>query len=158
LDKNYWINRLNLQHHPEGGYYHEIYRSNEKVNHEGMDKSTATSIYYLIESDAKSFCHRLKSDELWYYHQGSSVALYMIDEEGKWSVSICGPHEGENLTVVIPKNHWFGARVVSPESYSLVSCVVSPGFEFSGFEMIDRNELIELFPQHKEEILKYTLR
>lgn len=158
MDKHYWINKLGLQHHPEGGYYKEIYRSDENVHHKGQSKSTATSIYYLIDSETKSFCHRLKSDELWYHHQGASVTLYMIDTNGNWSVQICGPNEGENLTVLIPKNVWFGARVTDPDSFTLVSCVVSPGFEFADFEMIDRNELIKIFPQHKEEILKYTLK
>jgi predicted cupin superfamily sugar epimerase len=158
VDKQYWINRLELQHHPEGGFYQEIYRCKENVLHNGQIKSACTSIYYLIESETKSFCHRLKCDELWYHHQGASVALYLIDEYGSWSMKICGAGEGENLTVLIPQNTWFGARVMDPESFSLVSCVVSPGFEFADFEMIDRNELINLFPQHKEEILQYTLK
>lgn len=158
MEKQYWINRLKLQHHPEGGFYKEIYRSDESVDHGGIMKSTATSIYYLLDSETKSFCHRLKSDELWYHHQGASVALYMIDESGNWSLQTCGPNEDESLTVLIPKNVWFGARVIDPDSFTLVSCVVSPGFEFSDFEMIDRNELIEMFPQHKEQILQYTLK
>jgi uncharacterized protein len=158
VDKHYWINRLELQHHPEGGFYKEIYRCDEMMEHQGRPKSTATSIYYLIDSETKSFCHRLKSDELWYHHQGSGVALYMIDESGNWSVQICGTGEGENLTVLIPKNVWFGARVIDGDAFTLVSCVVTPGFEFVDFEMIDRNELIEKFPQHKEEILRYTLK
>ncbi len=135
-----------------------MYRCTSSIEHNGQTKSASTSIYYLIESNTKSFCHRLKSDELWYYHQGASVAVYMIDEAGNWSVSVCGPNEGENLTVLIPQNTWFGARVMAADSYALVSCVVTPGFEFADFEMIDRNELIQLFPQHKEEILKYTLK
>jgi len=157
-DKTTWIEHLNLQVHPEGGYYKEIYRSNELINSDKyQNRATATSIYYLLDSETKSFCHRLKADELWYYHGGASVTLYLIDANGTWSLITCGPNEGEELCIIIPKNTWFGARVLEPSSFVLVSCVVSPGFEFSDFEMIDRNELIELFPQHKEGILKYTL-
>jgi predicted cupin superfamily sugar epimerase len=158
LDKNYWINRLDLQVHPEGGFYKEIYRSDVKVNNtRGQQRIASTSIYYLLDADTKSFCHRLQSDEIWYYHAGAPVTLYLIDEAGNWSLKICGPGEGEELSVLIPKNTWFGARVTQPDSFVLVSCIVSPGFDFTDFEMIDRNELIELFPQHKEGILKYTL-
>jgi predicted cupin superfamily sugar epimerase len=160
-DKNYWISRLELQVHPEGGFYKEIYRSEIAVNltSDTHQKRTAsTSIYYLLDAETKSFCHRLQSDEIWYYHAGAPVTLYLIDEAGNWSLKICGPNEGEELAVLIPKNTWFGARVTEPHAFVLVSCVVSPGFDFNDFEMIDRNELIEMFPQHKEGILQYTLK
>lgn len=162
MDKQYWIQRLQLQVHPEGGYYREVYRGKEKITPAdqpaGTIRSSSTSIYYLLDADTKSFCHRLKSDEIWYYHTGASVTLYMIDESGNLTVHVCGPNENEQLSVVIPKNTWFGARVLTPNGFVLVSCVVSPGFEFVDFEMIDRNELIEMFPKHKEAILKYTLK
>lgn len=162
MDKHYWIQRLQLQVHPEGGFYREVYRGDDKITPEnqpaGTPRSSYTSIYYLLDSDTKSFCHRLKSDELWYFHSGSAVTLYLIDEIGNLEVKVCGPNENEELSVLIPKNTWFGARVLQHNGFVLVSCMVSPGFEFVDFEMIDRNELIEKFPQHKETILKYTLK
>lgn len=160
MDKNHWIERLELQVHPEGGFYKEIIRSDEMVNTvDGniQQRPSYTSIYYLLDSETKSFCHRLKSDEMWYYHSGAPVTLYLIDEAGNWSLKTCGPGDGEELSILIPKNTWFGARVTEPNSFVLVSCMVSPGFTFTDFEMIDRNELIEMFPQHKEGIIKYTL-
>jgi predicted cupin superfamily sugar epimerase len=160
MDKNYWIKQLNLQVHPEGGYYREVFRSAELINTVNgniQQRPSYTSIYYVLDAETKSFCHRLKSDEIWYYHQGNPVTLYLIDEKGNWSIQICGPGSDESLSVLIPKNTWFGARVTGQDTFVLVSCVVAPGFEFSDFEMIDRNELIEMFPQHKEGILKYTL-
>jgi len=91
MDKNEWIKHLNLHPHPEGGYYRELYRSKDFVNAndvETIEKRAAyTSIYYLIDSDTKSFCHKLKSDELWYFHLGSPVSIYMIDESGNWSLT-----------------------------------------------------------------------
>jgi predicted cupin superfamily sugar epimerase len=158
-DKNYWIQKLELQVHPEGGYYREIFRSDEMVNSDShQQKAAYTSIYYLLDSETKSFCHRLKSDEVWYYHKGASVTLYLIDESGNWEIKVCGPNENEDLSVIIPKNTWFGARVANLDSFVLVSCMVSPGFDFNDFEMIDRNELIEMYPQHKDGIIKYTLK
>lgn len=161
MNKNYWIEKLQLQVHPDGGYFKEIYRSKDiivSLNYDVIQqRSASTSIYYLLDSETKYFCHKLKSDEVWYYHQGTSVTLYLIDEEGNWSIKVCGPDENEYLAVLIPQNTWFGARVMEPNSFVLVSCLVSPGFEFTDLEMADRNELIEMFPQHKEEIIKYTL-
>lgn len=158
IDKNYWIQKLQLQVHPEGGYYKEILRSEDLINSEQHNqKSLYTSIYYLLDSETKSFCHRLKSDEIWYYHSGAPVTLYLIDPKGNWSIKVCGPNENEDLSIIIPKNTWFGARVTQSDSFVLVSCMVSPGFDFNDFEMIDRNELIEMFPQHKDGIIQYTL-
>ncbi len=159
MEKNEWINRLELQVHPEGGYYREIYKSTHIIPSSSGDqqRASSTSIYYLLDSETKSFCHKLKSDEIWYYHVGAPVTLYLIDEQGNWSIRVCGPGEGEELSVLIPKNTWFGARVMQSNSFVLVSCMVSPGFEFSDLEMADRNELITMFPQHKEAIIKYTL-
>lgn len=161
MEKNYWIERLQLQVHPEGGFYKEIYRSNDIVDSTnqlvGEKRPSSTSIYYLLDSDTKSFCHKLKSDEIWYFHAGKSVTLYLIDEKGNWSIKICGPNEGEELCVLIPQNTWFGARVMESNSFTLVSCMVSPGFQFTDLEMADRNELIEMFPKHKDAIIKYTL-
>lgn len=158
-DKNYWIEKLHLQPHPEGGYYAENYRSQLLVTSDSFEqpRAAATSIYYLLDSDTKSFCHRLKCDELWYYHGGSAVSIYMIDAEGNWQVKTVGPNEEDEWAVLIPANTWFGARVMEPNSFVLVSCVVTPGFEFPDLEMADRNEMIEKYPQHKEGIIKYTL-
>lgn len=161
MNKNDWIKRLELQVHPEGGYYKEIYRSKDIINssnsHINEQRPSSTSIYYLLDSETKSFCHKLKSDEIWYYHLGASVTLYLIDQNGNFSIKICGSGKEEEPSVLIPKNTWFGARVMQPNSFVLVSCMVSLGFEFADFEMADRNELISMFPQHKEAIIKYTL-
>jgi predicted cupin superfamily sugar epimerase len=159
-DKSFWIDKLQLRPHPDGGFFTENYRSKDLVAgiSSGMaNHNASTSIYHLYASETKSFCHKLDSDELWYYHYGSSITIYMIDAQGNFTVKICGPGDEEDLAVLVPKNNWFGARVFDPNSYSLVSCNVAPGFEYTDFQMMDRNELIEQFPQHKEAILFYTL-
>ena len=160
-DKSYWIKKLKLQPHPEGGYYVENYRNLDLVDAvpDGLEKphNASTSIYHLLDSDMKSFCHKLSADEMWYYHVGSPVTIFMIEAGGNFKVKVCGPGENEDLAVLVPKNTWFGARVFEENSFVLVSCNVAPGFEFTDFEMSDRNELIRKYPQHKEAILKYTL-
>ena len=77
----YWIQNLKLQPHAEGGFYREIFRSSVDVDQKhlpvGYDGSRrlATSIYFLLRSGDVSRFHRLKSDELWYYHAGSGLKL-----------------------------------------------------------------------------------
>jgi predicted cupin superfamily sugar epimerase len=84
-----WIKKLELILHPEGGYYKQIYSSKlqiERMKDNGSDnwkRSLSTSIYFLLRSGDVSKFHKLKSDELWYFHTGSSLTLYTMDEEGK---------------------------------------------------------------------------
>ena len=161
MDKNYWIEKLKLQHHPDGGYFIENYRSKDFVEYlDGeMEKqhNAATSIYHLLESENHAFCHKLSADEIWYYHDGSPVTIFMIDPEGNFSVKICDPGEDEEMAVIIPKNTWFGPRVFEPKSYVLASCSLAPGFEFIDLQMADRNELIRIYPKLKDVILKYMM-
>ena len=63
---------------------------------------------------------------------------------------------GESLQLVIPANHWFGAKLLTPDTYSLSSCTVAPGFDFKDFEMGERQKLLDAFPNHSEIINALT--
>ena len=82
----------------------------------------------------------------------------MISEEGKLSEVIIGNNleNGEVPQFVVPKNYWFAARIIQPESYALVGCTVSPGFDFRDFTLPSRAELLEKFPQHEKVITQLT--
>jgi predicted cupin superfamily sugar epimerase len=159
-----WILKLNLQPHPEGGHYREIYRSVEQV--EGLNlkdkrkgqRSLATSIYFLLKSGDKSCFHRLKSDEIWYYQQGSPIHLYCIDEQGNLKEIFIGPESDQHqvLQTAIPAGTIFGARVHGENTYSLAGCMVSPGFSFEDFEILSRDFLLEKYPRHKDIIISLS--
>jgi len=159
-----WIARLSLAPHPEGGYYREMYRSPESIAAQALPPSYggarayATSIYFLLKSGECSRYHRLRSDELWYFHAGSPLTLSLISPSGELSHHRLGfdSSNGEAFHCVIPAESWFGARVDKPDSYSLISCVVAPGFDFSDFELGARTELLSLFPQHSTSIESLT--
>ncbi len=159
-----YIKKLSLEKHPEGGWFKEVYRSAETVKPEHLparfkgERHHSTSIYFLLTGDTYSAFHRIKSDELWHYYVGSAVTIYMIDEEGNYSEITLGSEldMGEVLQCVIPHGVWFGAKVNDPDSFSLVGCTVSPGFHFDDFELADRAELINRFPEHKIIIEKLT--
>ncbi len=158
----YYIQKLQLEKHPEGGYFREIYRSDEMISIDAPKKkfkrNVSTSIYFLLEGSQVSKFHRLKSDELWHFYDGSSVKVYVIDEKRKLTGIILGKkvEEGEVFQTVIKKNNWFAAEVINKRSFSLIGCTVSPGFDFSDFELADREYLLESFPKHKSIISKFT--
>jgi predicted cupin superfamily sugar epimerase len=76
------VARLSLQPHPEGGYYRETFRSDQRVSCHGGRRSAATSIYYLLADGACSAWHRIDADETWYFHAGGVLALHVLSPNG----------------------------------------------------------------------------
>ena len=152
----YWIEKLELIPHPEGGFYKETFQSGEKVNIYG-ERKLYTSIYFLLRSQDVSHFHRLKSDELWYFHAGSPLTIHMIHENGEYEEVKLGLNieNGEVPQFLVPKQHAiFGSSVLENDTGSLVGCMVSPGFDFQDFELFTQADLISQYPQHKEIIKK----
>ena len=158
----YYIEKLQLERHPEGGYFKEIYRAAEIISldapRQNLKRNVSTSIYFLLEGSKVSKFHKLKSDELWHFYDGGSVKVYIIDERGKLSEIVLGRmiEDGEIFQTFIKKNNWFAAEVNDKRSFSLIGCTVSPGFDFSDFELAERDYLIKFFPEHRSLILKFT--
>jgi uncharacterized protein len=159
----YWIDKLGLQKHPEGGYYREIYRSDEVIPQSalpkrfGGDRAISTSIYFLLESNDFSAFHRIKSEEIWHFYKGSSLTIYMISEDGILTTAILGDdiENQQSLQVIVPRNTWFAANVNNMNDYTLVGCTVAPGFDFHDFELADCNQLLISYPQQQGLIKKF---
>lgn len=151
-DASYWIDQLNLQPHPEGGYYKEVFRSQQQVSRSGSTdiKQACTSIYYLLEGENYSGFHRIMSDEVWYFHKGVPLNIHVINTGGNSEVWELSDRPTGNLSLVVPGGLWFAAEIPSKKGYTLVSCAVAPGFEFSEFEMADRETLCQHYPGHNE--------
>jgi len=164
MDGQYWIQKLNLQKHPEGGYYRETYRSEDIVNQDKLltrydnSRNASTAIYYLLLDEEFSSFHKLKSDEIFHFYSGTTLIVHIIDIEGKYQEFKLGknPDENEILQLVIPHDSWFAAHVSQPNSYSLIGCTVSPGFDFADFTLADRTQLVTLYPHLTEIITKFT--
>ncbi|MGI8314716.1 cupin domain-containing protein [Halobacillus mangrovi] len=154
------INKLDLQPHPEGGFYKQTYSSDEKAGDETLLKKYKgerlyyTSIYFLLRSQDVSHLHRLKSDELWYFHSGSPLTIHMIHPEGTYEEVKLGLDldNGEVPQYKVPKHTIFGSSVNKQDTFSLVSCMVSPGFDFDDFELLSKEELLEQYPEHRKVI------
>ncbi|MCC6550669.1 MAG: cupin domain-containing protein [Ignavibacteriaceae bacterium] len=159
-DAEHYIKELALIQHPEGGFYKEIYRSLEVFTPEDInsERNFMTSIYFLLRAGEFSAFHRLKSDEVWYYHTGASVSIYIIDNEGILKTHILGPEisKGEKLQVIFPKGSWFAAAPLAVKGFSLFGCAVSPGFQFDDFELGTRSILLQKYPQYREIIENFT--
>ncbi|KIC11110.1 cupin [Leisingera sp. ANG-M1] len=123
------IDHLGLQQHPEGGWYKETWRA----SNEG--RPAGTCIYFLLKEGESSHWHRVDASEIWLYHAGAPLVLSMAATDE-------GPAEDHLLTpdltkgapqLIVPEGHWQAARTTG--EYTLVSCTVSPGFQFEGFEL-----------------------
>lgn len=149
----YFIEKLEMISHPEGGYYKESFASGSNVR----DRHLWTSIYFLLRKGEVSNFHRLKSDEMWYYHSGSSLTIYMITPEGELIEEKLGLdiEKGEKPQILVPKNYIFGSAM-NEEGYALVGCMVSPGFDFEDFELFERESLLKEYPNYEDVIMKLT--
>ena len=153
----YWIKHFGMAPHPEGGYFKEIFRSKHKVlrSGENIERDACTSIYYLLESFDFSGFHRLKSDEMWYFHKGSPIFIHIIQENGAYDRIELSDSEAGQLQAVVESGCWFAAEIPSKSDFTLVSCAVSPGFDFAEFEMANKSCMIKNYPQHIEIINKW---
>lgn len=140
MNAEYYIEKLGLVEHPEGGYYRETYRNERKSDFEGFrgPRSWATSIYFLLTHEKSSAMHRIKSDEIWYYQDGDALEIMLADDSGTEQVVRLGKDidQGCVMQFVVPAGMWFGARVAAGGAFTLVGCQVTPGFDFVDFELM----------------------
>ena len=158
------IQTLQLEPHPEGGFFRETYRSVGEISKENLEegfsgsRNYSTAIYFLLTSKNFSAFHRVQQDEFWFFHSGSPIELHMISGSGEHTQVIIGNRleEGEVPQFVVPGGHWFAAAVINADAYSLVSCTVSPGFDFDDFELAERQLLLDTYPEHSKVIKRFS--
>jgi len=157
---SHYIQQLQLHPHPEGGFYKETYRAETLVEVDSFQgtRNVSTAIYFLLEGKHKSHFHTIKSDELWFYHDGATLEIFVLEQTGL-KVILLGKNAvaGEVLQAVIPAHVWFASKVKNNEGFVLVSCTVSPGFSFEDFKMAKKKELQKEFPFAIEVIEEMTL-
>lgn len=163
-DARYWVEKLGLVPHPEGGYYRQTYRADFALSREALsgkfsgDRPVATAIYFLLDGGNFSAFHRLRSDEMWHFYAGCSLAVHVIDPSGNYSRVLVGDNvdSGESFQSVVRAGSWFASEVRDGKSWALVGCTVAPGFNFDDFELGEREMLVRQFPQHREVIERLT--
>jgi uncharacterized protein len=172
----YWIEKLQLVAHPEGGYFRQTYVSDLKIAREALPagfggaRAASTAIYFLLEGEKFSVFHRLRSDEMWHFYAGAPLMVHVINPGGNYSSILLGNdvERGEVFQAVVKAGSWFASEIVKnphvwqnrPDMghppFALVGCTVAPGFDFEDFEMGKREELVREFPQNRELIQRLT--
>ena len=160
----FWIERLRLAPHPEGGYFRETYRAAHAIpagslpTRYGGPRVASTAIYFLLRAGEVSALHRIKSDELWHFYAGGPLLVSALGPDGERRDVTLGPDPdaGHTLQAVVPAGHWFGAAPCPGTDYALVGCTVAPGFEFADLELADRGGLVARYPQHAALIERLT--
>jgi predicted cupin superfamily sugar epimerase len=159
------VRKLQLQPHPEGGYFRETYRAAERIGGDALPRrfngarSISTAIYFLLEAGQCSHLHRIRSDEVWHFHAGDPLDIVEIDAAGNLKVTRLG---GDlRYQHVVPAGVWFGATPApggrdAPNGFALVGCTVAPGFDFADFELADREALLRAYPRHQDWIRRLT--
>lgn len=118
--------KLELEPHPEGGYYRQVYKSETMVG----DRTAITAIYFLLERGQVSRWHRVLSDELWTFLEGAPLTLWLHDGGSTTSTTL----SAEARIAAVPRTVWQAAATTG--DYTLVACFVAPGFEFADFTMM----------------------
>lgn len=150
LDKQYWIDKLGLIPHQEGGFYKELPASNDWLT--DKNRPLYTNIYFLLTEESPSHFHQLTADEVWYFHYGSSLKVHELLKDGSYKQTSVGLDidGGDVLQYTVEKGSIFGSSVNEGDDYALVSCMVAPGFSFEDFKLFTKEELIEKYPNEFE--------
>ncbi len=129
------IEKLGLARHPEGGWYRETWRAPVADG----QRASATAIHFLLEHGQGSHWHRVDAAEIWLWHAGDTLELSLAKgDDGPIETVLLGSDVigGQAVQHVVPPHWWQAARSAQGKAgYALMSCIVSPGFEFSGFEL-----------------------
>jgi predicted cupin superfamily sugar epimerase len=126
------IRLLDLQPHPEGGFFRETFRD-PAVTANG--RAVSTLIYFLLEKGQQSRWHRVDVTEVWHFYAGAPLELKTSQDGKETSVHRLGPDlfAGQRPQFVVAANCWQSAMGLG--AWTLVGCSVAPGFEFLGLEL-----------------------
>lgn len=138
-----WLQLLDLDPHPEGGWFRETWRSDLTLEASALPpdypgpRSAGTAILFALMGDQQSAWHTVRSAELWMHHRGSPLLLEVGPEIGSATTYLLGSDitEDQHPQIVVPPGYWQRARPRDPEP-ALVSCVVVPGFDFADFALV----------------------
>ena len=135
MDVDEVIARLELEPHPEGGWFRETWRGAP-----GPDgRSVGTAIYFAVSAASPSRLHRIVAVEVFPWYAGDPVEQLVVDTAGDVAVRVLGPDvtAGQEPQGTVPVGAWQGLHVPAPGAWALLGCTVAPGFEFTGFELAD---------------------
>ncbi len=151
------VRRLGLEPHPEGGFYREVFRSQQRLALLRGPRAAQTAIHYLLPAGLFSALHRVSSDEVWCFQEGDPLELHLLFEDGTRRSLRLGRElsRGEKPLATVPPGVW-QAALSCGERFSWCSCLVAPGFDFADFELADREALCGRFPAQADFVRRFT--
>ena len=125
------IAALDLKPHPEGGHYRQTWKADAVAG----ERAAGTAIYFLLAEGEVSHWHRVDSAEIWHFYRGAPLELSLSADGRRIEKRILGPdlETGQAPQIIVPRDVWQAAKSLG--TWTLVGCTVSPGFEFSHFEL-----------------------
>lgn len=125
------IKRLQLEPHPEGGHYRQTWAA------QGPGRPSGTCIYFLLAQGERSHWHKVDATEIWLYHAGAPLTLSISPTRTGPAIDHClSPDLSQGAPqIIVPDGEWQSAQTTG--AYTLVSCTVSPGFQFDGFTLAE---------------------
>ena len=156
VDLQALIETYQLQAHPEGGWFAEVYRSKQSVEFGDEQRNASTGIFYVLEKGQFSAFHRIDADEGWHHYAGAPIQITMLDPSGCRTAIVGSVEEGYSPQFWVPAGVWFAATPVGDAPFSLVGCTVAPGFEFRHFKLAERSALLTAYPEHEGVIRQFT--
>ena len=159
------IDGLRLKPHPlEGGYFVETYRAEERIpahilpGRYGSERDLGTAIYYLLSQESCSKLHKLASDEIYHFYGGDPTVMLLLMPDGTSDVLTLGNNLAarEHPQIIVEKGVWQGAYVQQKGEYTLMGTTMAPGYDQADYTAADAEELLRLYPDRRELILKLT--
>lgn len=157
------VEQLNMEEHPEGGYYAPAFRSEQLLDTTTFEnkrwkgpRSLYSSIYYLLKKGQYSCWHRIASDEMWHFYEGDPIILHVLTQDGTYYSKVLGNSSTEICYQwVVKGGDWFAAISDGVKGYSLAGCSLAPGFDFADFEIGKEEELLEHYRNQETIIHKF---
>ena len=149
--------KYDMQEHPEGGFFKETYRGEERISSSYGERNSSTAIYFLITPGSVSRLHRIRADEVWHFYLGGPMTIVeLVDGAARCTTLGRDVLNDELVQYTVRAGTWFGSFPNEGTAFSFVGCTVAPGFEFQDFELGSRAKLLEGFPDAKDLVLKLT--
>ncbi|MFT4526167.1 MAG: putative cupin superfamily sugar epimerase [Granulosicoccus sp.] len=152
-----YIEKLEMNKHPEGGWYKETYRSVGEIDQGNLgqefsgSRNYSTSIYLMLQADDVSALHKINSDEIWHFYDGNGMTIHEFNSQGEYIKHQLGLDVSAKETpqLLIPAGSWFSSEVANEGDFCLVGCTVSPGFDFKDLELAKANDLLLKYPDQR---------
>jgi predicted cupin superfamily sugar epimerase len=158
-DYRFYLDRLNMMAHPEGGFYRRNWQSllsGDLIDGTGKvvfpSRPVGSSILYLLPHTMVCKWHRVKCDEMWHIYQGVPLRMYLLTAQKGLETQVLGSDikKGELPQFTIPRNTWIAAELTEDRDFAFCGCTLWPAFSYTDFELAESGALSDDFPAHKD--------